>query len=141
MAYPEKKLSIIGGGIISAMRIYYAYQEAQRKGATIRVSLYEKNSDIQQTTTANIAPSLTPDEILSVVPRGAEFKNKLEVLFNQSGGIRVDDVDALKNSKSAQAFIDTVLTYSQNEQGHFDLAFLIVFRLLHLQLGIECALS
>lgn len=118
MTYPAKKLSVIGGGIIAAMRIYYAFQEAERKGERLRVSLYEKNERLQQTTTANIAPSLTPDEILSVVPRGQELKTKLGLLFSEPGGIRVDDVEGLKNSKAAQAFIEAVLAYSDDEQGH-----------------------
>lgn len=36
-----------------------------------RITIFEKNQSFTETTSVNIVPSLTPDEILSVVPRGA----------------------------------------------------------------------
>lgn len=66
---------------------------AKRRGESIRVTIHDKNQTSKGTTTAHIVPSLTPDEILSVVPRGQELISKLRLLFSEPGGIRVDDVE------------------------------------------------
>ena len=73
--YPENKLTI-GGGIVGAIEAYFAYLEAKNNGKKIRITIHEKNESISETTTSHIVPSLTPDEILSVVPRGQELVKK-----------------------------------------------------------------
>jgi len=117
-SYPENKITIVGGGIIGALEAYYAHVDAQKTGKKVRVMIYERNKSITDTTTANIAPSLTPDEILSVVPRGKDFVNKLQVLFSQPGGIRVDDVKDVNKSPAATHFMEQAEIYSQDEAGY-----------------------
>lgn len=56
MTYPTKKLTIVGGGIIAAMRVYYAYQNTVKQlkktheyadqntqTSQLRVTIHEKN--------------------------------------------------------------------------------------------------
>lgn len=105
---PSQKLTIIGGGIIGLLEAYFAHREAKAKGTSIRVTIHEKNASIADTTASNIAPSLTPDEMLSVVPRGPALVEKLGILFNEPGGIRVDDVKGAHTSSSALEFIAQV---------------------------------
>jgi hypothetical protein len=115
--YPKSKLTIIGGGIIGFLEAYYAYLAASQRGDRIRVTIYEKNETIQETTTAHLVPSLTPDEILAVVPKGQELMNKLRESITEPGGLRVDDVIGINDSRSACDFIHAVEVYSQDEEG------------------------
>lgn len=116
----ETNLSIVGGGIIGALESYYAIQDAKKSGETITVDIYERGEPFGPTNTAyNIAPSLTPDEILSVVPRGNELIDKLQLLFSQPGGIRVDDVVGLNDSPAATQFKQAVVAYS-SDKNHDD---------------------
>lgn len=116
--YPSSKLTIVGGGIIGFLEAYYAYFALSPRGERVRVTIHEKNQTMKATTTAHIVPSLTPDEILSVVPRGQELINKLRVLFSEPGGIRVDDVEGVNESISAHEFIHAVQAYGLDEEGH-----------------------
>jgi hypothetical protein len=116
--YPESKLTITGGGVIGFLEAYFAHLEASRRGERIRITIHEKNQTMGDTTTAHIFPSLTPDEILSVVPRGQELISKLRLLFSEPGGIRVDDVEGVNDSASANEFIRAVQEYGQDEEGH-----------------------
>lgn len=119
--------SIVGGGIIGALESYYAYKEAQKDGAKICITVYEKGNSLDVSsegrsstnTSYNIVPSLTIDEILSVVPRGSELVEKLAVLFSQPGGIRVDDVTGANDSESAIKFKDSVAIYG-SDKNHDD---------------------
>src|ERR1700733_14264693 len=85
----NRQISIIGGGIIGAFESYYAYQDAQKNAEKICITVYEKNDaftsldkdGVSTNTSYNIAPSLTIDEILSVVPRGSQLVEKLGILF------------------------------------------------------------
>src|SRR5450631_3277574 len=105
----SSNVSVIGGGIIGALESYYAYKDAQKDDKKICVMVYEKGHSLDVSsagksstnTSYNIVPSLTIDEILSVVPRGSELVEKLAVLFSQPGGIRVDDVSGANDSQSA----------------------------------------
>lgn len=115
---PRKKLTIIGGGIIAAFEAYFAYLDALSRQERIAITLYEKNPSVQDSTIARIVPSLTPDEILSVVPRGPELVKMLNVLFSEPGGIRVEDVKGVNGSKVAEAFKQAALAYSRDEAGH-----------------------
>ena len=119
-ATPEKpkELVIIGGGIAGAMETYYAHCDAQKSNIPLRVSIYDKNSSFSHTTVFNIAPSLTPDEILSVVPRGQDLVTKLQIPFYEPGGIRVDDVSGISGTSPTEQFKDAVQHYSLDELGH-----------------------
>lgn len=116
--YPDNKLTIGGGGIVGAMEAYFAYKAAVREGRNIRITIYEKNETIKETTTFNLVPSLTPREILGVVPRGQDFIKQLETSCKEPGGIRVDDVPGIYDSKSVSAFKDQALIYSKDEDGY-----------------------
>lgn len=118
MGNPSDKVTIVGAGIIGALEAYFAYKEALKQGKQVRVTVYDKHDDLSKTTTSNIVPSLTPDEILSVVPRGAELVKKLGLLFSEPGGIRVDDVTRVNGTDVANRFISEVQTYSTDEEGH-----------------------
>lgn len=116
--YPQNKLTIVGGGMIGMLEAYFAYLEAQKTGRQLRVTIHEKNKSLSETTTSHIVPSLTPDEIMAVVPRGQELVKKLQLLFNESGGIRVDDVAAVNGTATAEQFIKQVQEYSNDAEGH-----------------------
>lgn len=117
-SYPTHKTTIVGAGIIGALETYYAYLQAKQNNEKLRITIYEKNHDLSATTTRCIVPSLTPDEILSVVPRGQELINKLTSLFSTPGGIRVDDAPHVNDNLAAQQFKSAVLEYSKDEDGH-----------------------
>ena len=123
---PTHKMTIIGGGILGALESYYEFSDAQKHGKKVRITVYEKSkpftksdpSDCNNATTNtayNIVPSLTIDEILSVVPRGSEMVQKLAVLFSEPGGIRVDDVPGVNDSDVAMRFKEQVALYGTDE--------------------------
>ncbi len=116
--YPKNKITIVGGGLIGAIEAYLAYLEAKQQNEQIRITVYEKNKEITDTTTSHLVPSLTPDEILAVVPRGQELVKKLSLIFSESGGIRVEDAKGVNDSTVAKQFIDQVQKYSQDEAAH-----------------------
>jgi len=116
--YPQDKLTIIGGGIVGALEVYFAYLDAKKVDKQVRVTIYEKNTRLSDTTTSHIVPSLTPDEILSVVPRGQELVKKLKILFSEPGGIYVKDVEGVHGTPVADQFIKQVQQYSADEEGH-----------------------
>lgn len=123
----DYKVSIVGGGIVGALESYYTYKEAQKEGEKASVIVYEKGKSLSSSSTGqsstntsyNIVPSLTIDEILSVVPRGAELSKKLEIPFDQPGGIRVDDVPGSNDSESAIHFKESVTIYG-SDKNHDD---------------------
>jgi len=114
----HSEVTIVGGGIAGALHAYHAHREALKNGTKVHVTIYEKNSSIADTTAANIVPSFTPDEILSVIPRGKALVEKLQSAFSQPGGIRVDDVENANDSKAAQEFIRQVEVYSHDVAGY-----------------------
>lgn len=83
MSNPNDKVTIVGGGIVGALEAYFAYKEVKQQDKQIRVTVYDKNEYLSKTTTLNIVPSITSDEILSVVPRGAALVEKLWLLFSE----------------------------------------------------------
>ena len=111
---PESEV-IVGNGIIGGMEAYAAFKKGSK-----RITVIDKNKSIQDSTACNIAPSLTPDEILSVVPHGQALTNALQKPFNEPGGIRIDDVPEVKASSSTQKFLKQADMYSQDELGHVD---------------------
>jgi len=127
---PNYKITIIGGGIIGALESYYAHCDAVKNGTKVCVTVYEKGqsfakpaissiSNASTNTSFNIVPSLTTDEILSVVPRGSELVEKLAILFSEPGGIRVDDVPGVNDSEAAVLFKEAVALYG-NDKNHDD---------------------
>ncbi len=120
---PISRVEIIGGGIIGALEAYYAFKEAQKRGISIGITVYEKSHSFEvfrpglpSTNTAyNIVPSLTIDEILSVIPRGSELIEKMAISFSQSDGIRVDDVSGVNDSEATRRFKESVLLYAADK--------------------------
>lgn len=113
-----EKMTIVGGGIVGGMEAYYAHLDAKKNNTKLCITIYEKNNSIADTTVSNIVPSLTCDEILSVVPRGPELVKKLRVLFSNPGGIRVDDVKGINDTPTTEHFKQEVQNYSLDEIGH-----------------------
>lgn len=123
------RVSIVGGGIVGALESYTAYKDAQKNNEKICITVYEKGepltappgSDRRNTTNTafNILPSLTIDEILSVVPRGSDLMNKLAILFSNPGGIRVDDVPGVNDSTVSTNFKEAVMLYD-SDKNHED---------------------
>ncbi len=124
-----RQITIIGGGIVGALEAYFAYKEAQSQGIKLAITIYEKSRSFDAAqderastnTSYNIFPSLTVDDILSIVPRGSELVEKLSRLFNQPGGIRVDDVESVNDSPSALQFKEAV-SLSGEDPDHHDRA-------------------
>ncbi len=118
IAGQPQELIIVGGGIVGGIEAYNAHLDAKKNNQPLHITVYEKNDSISQTTVSNLVPSLTCDEILSVVPRGQELVKKLEVPFNKPGGIRVDDVAGIHGTDTTEQFKQEVQNYSLDEEGH-----------------------
>jgi hypothetical protein len=118
--YPDRKLTLVGGGIVAYMTAYFAYKHAMAQNETIRVTIHEKNQrvgDFHDTTTQHLVPSLTFDEIVAVIPPAAILEQKASILFNE-GGIRVPDVPAVHESAAYQRFIDAVRVFGATGAEH-----------------------
>lgn len=109
-----RKMVIIGGGHVGLIEACLSYLRAQKNGQKLQIEIFEKNQKTEETTAANIWNSHTPDEIVSVVPRGQELRQKLKIPFDQPGGIRVNDVPGVNDSECAHHFVNQVVLYSQN---------------------------
>ncbi|HXW59924.1 MAG TPA: hypothetical protein VEK06_00140, partial [Myxococcota bacterium] len=114
----HEELVIIGGGHVGLIQALHAHRQAKKTGKNIHITIYEKNATVNETTAANIWNSHTPDEIVSVVPRGEELKEKLEIPFNLPKGIKVSDVQGVNDSDSAKRFIDAVAIDGKNTALH-----------------------
>lgn len=114
----ETETIIVGGGHLGLIEALLIHLRAKEKGQTVRIIIYEKNASTSETTAANIWNSHTPDEIVSVVPRGKELEEKLQIKFSEPGGIRVEDVSDVNDSDCTKRFIEQVKIYGQNEEGH-----------------------
>src|SRR3989338_3320482 len=106
-----REIIIIGGGHLGLIEAYLEYERAIKSGEDVRIKIYEQNSSIEQTTAANIWNSHTPDEIVSVVPRGKDLKDKLKISFDQPGGIRIADIPGINDSPCTEKFVDAVMIY------------------------------
>lgn len=115
---PATHLVIIGGGHLGLVEAYLAREEAKNAGHDLQITIYEQNPLPTDTTAANIWNSHTPDELLSVVPRGKELAKKLQIPFNAPGGIRVTDVRNVNDSPQTKAFIERVERDSQDEAAY-----------------------
>ncbi|MCH9632810.1 MAG: hypothetical protein S4CHLAM6_11530 [Chlamydiae bacterium] len=115
----DRSVVIVGGGIVGLFEAYNSYKEALAKGERVQIIILEKNKKLSETTTYNIVPSLTPDEILAVVPRGDDLVAALNQKFNIGEGIRVDDVSGLDLlSERVAGFIDYAKIYGKDDKGH-----------------------
>ncbi len=112
--HADKHVVIVGSGIIGAVEALFAYQDAVENNIDLKISILEKDADLQSTA-MNIAPSLTCDELASVVPTGSELVAKLKIPFYEQGGILVTDVAGL-NNQVADNFIESVQNYSKNPE-------------------------
>lgn len=118
LAAEEQKLIIIGGGHVGLIQALQAHLNAKKNGRHIKITVFEKNSRVEDTTAANIWNSHTPDEIVSVVPRGDELRRKLEIPFNQPGGILISDVLGINDSAKSLNFIEQVSLDGRNVLMH-----------------------
>lgn len=117
-SYPNEKTTIVGAGIIGALTAYYTWLEARAKGEQARITVYDKNENILQTTACNIVPSLTDNEAASVVPPVTVLFDKLRTKFNEPGGIRVDDVKDISDSEVTRRFLTAVKECGKDEASH-----------------------
>ena len=114
----DEHIVFIGSGIATAVDSLISYQDSVSKKTSLKITIFEKNTSVHESTATQIAPSLTPDEIVSVVPRGTALVEKLRVRFDEPGGIRVDDVSGIHDSQVAQQFMKEAAVYSCDEIGH-----------------------
>ena len=115
MSYPSSKLVITGGGIVAYLEAYIAFLQARSDLQKIRISIHEKNDRLNETTTAHLVPSLTPNEILSVVDHSSFFQD-ISTSFRHPGGILANDVEYILDTKEAKRFIAALRGVSQNNQ-------------------------
>lgn len=112
---------VVGGGFSGAIEAYFEYFEAKQsldgkqKDKPLRITVYDKNEDLTKTTAYNIFPSLTYDEIVSVVPKGPQLVKALNILFSLPGGIRIDDVRGIIGTEITKQFVSSVQKYSLDE--------------------------
>ena len=112
-ATQKNDVVIVGGGIVGLFEAYQTAKDAQDNNETITITVLEKHQTRFDTTTANIVPSLTIDEILAVVPRGANLIASLQKKFYEGEGIRVEDID--NESETVTQFIKAAKTDGDNE--------------------------
>lgn len=116
--HPNKKYTIIGAGVIGYMVVYYLWKRAVALGESIRVTMQEKNNSPDETTGAHVVPSLTPDEIVSVVPPAPVLIEKLSKPFNEPEGIRIDDVKGINDSRTTREFLHAVKMNEKDPEAH-----------------------
>lgn len=118
ISHPVDKLIVMGSGILGMLEVWYAYLQALEEGRKLKAVMYEKRKE-NDTTSDHIVPSFTPDELLSVVPRGSELERKLNIRFDLPGGIAVPDVNVTAGD-AHEAFIKAVEAFSKDEAGYQD---------------------
>lgn len=114
--YPEKKVTMVGWGISNVVHALLLALQAQHRGEKIRVTVYEKNPKITDTTAANICASLTADESSCVVPSVERLLEDLKTPFDQPGGILVRDVPGIHESASGKRFLAEVAAQGKNPE-------------------------
>lgn len=106
--FPDKEINIVGAGIIAYLASYLISKSSLEKGQKIKINIFEKNHSINDTTVMHLVPSLTPDEMLAVIPPVDELLKDLQISFKEDHGIRVDDVPDIHKSKSTAEFLNQV---------------------------------
>lgn len=114
-AHEVKHLHIVGGGMLGVMQAYHEYKLAEQDGKQLRITIYEKHKNLSDTTVANLVPSLTPDEILAVVPPADQFVDKLAKRFDDQGGIRVNDVPKVNDGQVLNNFLQAVKEFNKDD--------------------------
>ncbi|MFN7364715.1 MAG: NAD(P)-binding protein [Alphaproteobacteria bacterium] len=114
-AKPQHTYRIVGAGMAGFVAAYRAYKKSLEDGIPVRIVLYEKNAHLTETTGANIFYSLTPDELLSVIPQGQDLPKKLNIPFNEPEGIFVPDIPETSQTPMAKKFIQEVLALDAGE--------------------------
>lgn len=114
-ANDTKHLHIVGGGMLGVMQAYHEYKLAEQNGQKLRITIYERHKKLSDTTVANLVPSLTPDEILAVVPPADQFVDKLAKRFDDQGGIRVNDVPNINESHVIKEFLHAVKEFNKDQ--------------------------
>lgn len=114
-----KHLHIVGGGMLGVMQAYHEYKLAEESGQKLRITIYEKHRKLSDTTVANLVPSLTPDEILAVVPPADQFVDKLAKRFDDQGGIRVNDVPNVNDGQVMHDFLHAVTEFNKDEAAQY----------------------
>lgn len=114
-SYPSSKLVIVGGGIIAYLEAYIAFIQARKELQTIRISIHEKNTRLNETTVVHLVPSLTPSEIIGVVNHSSFFQD-IDTSFQHPGGILASDMRAVLGTEEVKRFIDGVRGVIQDKQ-------------------------
>ena len=110
---------IVGGGITGMLQAYYALNQAEQEKKPINILIFERNAKFSQTPAMNIFPSLTPDEILSVIPRGETLVKNLNIPFYKGNGIKVSDVSALNmQSKTVADFVTSAIQSAKDTSAY-----------------------
>ncbi|ARB92107.1 FAD-binding oxidoreductase [Legionella longbeachae] len=108
-----EKVSIAGNGIVALMIAYFAFLKAREEDKAIKISIRGKYP-ITQTTAAFLVPSLSWNEILSVVPPGKKFIEALGKFFTEfNGGILLPNAD--KIIYQAEEFIEAVKSCGEED--------------------------
>lgn len=111
-----KKVSIAGNGIVGLMIAYLTHLRARENNERVRVTM-RGTYPVAKTTAGYLFPSITENEILSVVPPGKKLLQSLDKLFKEfNGGIRVDSPTGILDS--AQEFIQAVEQSGSDEEAH-----------------------
>ena len=132
----EQSIYIVGGGIVGLLEAYHAFDDARKAGKPISITVFEKNQSLSETPASNIFPSLTPDEILAVIPRGQMLVKDLGIPFNKGDGIRIDDVPEVDlSSPQVKQFVAAAQQFGEDDkkyQSHVDSLFDLGKESMHL---------
>lgn len=110
----QGKISIAGNGIVALMVAYLLFLRSHEEQKAVKITIRGKYP-IDYTTAAFLVPSLSWNEILSVVPPGKKLLDSLQKLFTDfKGGIRLEETDTIL--LKAKEFIDAVESSGNDEQ-------------------------
>jgi hypothetical protein len=99
----KQEINIAGNGIVGLMIAYFCYLNARESNQNIRI-VVRGQYPVNQSTAASLVPSISWNEILSVVPAGKELLKLLSCSFT-SGGIGLGSDQIIQESRE---FIDAV---------------------------------
>lgn len=109
----NEKISIAGNGIVALMIAYLLFLRAKEENKPLKMTVRGKYR-INETTAAFLVPSLSWNELLSVVPPGSKLLEALKKLFTEfNGGIRLEPSDDIL--VRAKEFINAVEACGKSE--------------------------